>query len=311
MVERWLTPADPELPDRPLGVSSNGGLRPDRYRERLREAQAALAEAGHAALLVGVGPDLEWLAGYTAVGHERLNLLLIGPRGEPVFLGPRLERGAAEQAPGLADGGVRLETWEEHDDPYRRVADVLGSLTVPSTARAGASPGLLISDRLRAAFVLGLQRALPGRSWGLASAVLSPLRRIKDAEEVVLLRAAAEAADRVIEAIVRGPLIGRREAEVAAEVRRRLVDEGHDSAEFAIVAVRPQQRVARTTSRARGSLRAGEPLLLDIGGRRAGYCSDTTRTFWLAGDDGRAARTPGSWRSTWSPSMPSPPRARR
>ncbi|MFN8520845.1 MAG: M24 family metallopeptidase, partial [Chloroflexota bacterium] len=33
---------------------------------------------------------------------------------------------------------------------------------------------------------------------------------------------------------------------------------------------------------------AGEPLLLDIGGRRAGYCSDITRTLWVTGgDDGR------------------------
>jgi len=30
-------------------------------------------------------------------------------------------------------------------------------------------------------------------------------------------------------------------------------------------------------------VRAGEPLLLDIGGRRAGYCSDITRTVWVAG----------------------------
>ncbi len=31
---------------------------------------------------------------------------------------------------------------------------------------------------------------------------------------------------------------------------------------------------------------AGEPLLIDIGGRRAGYNSDITRTIWIAGEDG-------------------------
>ena len=56
-----------------------------------------------------------------------------------------------------------------------------------------------------------------------------------------------------------------------------------------------------TTSRVARVIRGGEPLLLDIGGRRAGYCSDTTRTFWVGGRRRRAPRTPTSWPSTSSP----------
>jgi Xaa-Pro aminopeptidase len=194
---------------------------------------------------------------------------------------------------------VRLETWDEHEDPFARAALLLGSLggeaggsagpDVPAGPRGPRAPvaSLLVSDGLRAAFVLGLQRVLPGRSWDLASSLLAPLRRVKDPEEVALLRAAAEGADRVIEAIIHGPLVGRTEAQVAAEVRRRLVDEGHDSAEFAIVASGPNSASPHHEPGDR-VLEAGEPLLLDIGGRRRGYCSDTTRTFWLADDEGGA-----------------------
>ena len=32
-------------------------------------------------------------------------------------------------------------------------------------------------------------------------------------------------------------------------------------------------------------IRAGEPLLLDIGGRLGGYSSDITRTLWVSGDE--------------------------
>jgi Xaa-Pro aminopeptidase len=257
----------------------SSAISPHRFAERLRRTRAAVEEGGHAALLVGVGPELEWLVGYAAVGHERLNLLVIGPESDPVFLGPRLERGAAEQAPGLADGRVRIETWDEHEDPFHRAGTLLGSMKDADRHRR-----LLVSDGLRAAFVLGLQRNLPGCAWGLASTVLASLRRIKDAEEIALLRGGAEAADRVIEAIVRGPLIGRREAEVASEVRQRLVEEGHDSAEFAIVASGPNTASPHHEPGSR-VIGPGEPLLLDIGGRRAGYCSDTTRTFWVAGAD--------------------------
>jgi Xaa-Pro aminopeptidase len=255
---------------------------PERFAERQRHARETMAATGAAATLVGVGPDLEWLTGYAAEGHERLNLLILVPDGEPVFLGPRLEREAAEQAPGIGGGAVRLVTWEERDDPYRSAAALLTD-TAPSASHPGRR--LLVSDGLRAAFVLGLQRALPAARWGLSSTVLAPLRRVKDADEISLLRSAAEAADRVIEAVAAGPLIGRREAEVAAEVRRRLVDEGHDTAEFAIVASGPNSASPHHEPADR-VIRAGEPLLLDIGGRHRGYCSDTTRTFWVAGADG-------------------------
>lgn len=256
-----------------------------RFAERLALTQEALARSGGSALLAGVGPELEWLVGYTAVGHERLNLLVVPAKGRPSFLGPRLELAAARQAPGLAGDSVRLETWEETEDPFPRVASLL-----PPGPTSGAStpPRFLLSDGLRAAFVLGLQRVLPAGSWGLASAVLGPLRRSKDEEELVLLREAAAAADRVIEAIARGLLLGRTEADVAREVRERLVDEGHDSAEFAIVASGPHSASPHHEPGER-VIQGGEPLLLDIGGRHSGYCSDTTRTFWVAGGEGQGA----------------------
>jgi Xaa-Pro aminopeptidase len=257
-----------------------------RFAERLAATGRAVADQGVVAMLVGVGPELEWLTGYAAVGHERLNLLVIPARGEAVFLGPRLELEAARQAPGLAGGDVRVETWSETEDPYPRVPGLMGHGVSPaSPASSGAE--LLLSDGLRAAFVLGLQRALPGASWGLASRVLADLRRSKDAEELALMRHAAAAADRVVAAVSAGRLVGRSEADVAREVRERLVDEGHDTAEFAIVASGPHSASPHHEPGAR-VIEAGEPLLLDIGGRHRGYCSDTTRTMWIAAEDGAA-----------------------
>jgi Xaa-Pro aminopeptidase len=274
------------LDGRDGGVRVSTTIGAQRFAERLAATGHAVAEHGLTAMLVGVGPELEWLTGYAAVGHERLNLLVIPSRGEPVFLGPRLELEAARQAPGLAGGGVRLETWSETEDPYPRVPALIGSgATAGSDASAGVA--LLLGDGLRAAFVLGLQRVLPGASWGLASSVLADLRRTKDVEELAQMREAASAADRVVAAVSTGRLVGRTEADVAREVRERLVDEGHDTAEFAIVASGPHSASPHHEPGGR-VIGAGEPLLLDIGGRHRGYCSDTTRTVWIAAQDGTA-----------------------
>jgi Xaa-Pro aminopeptidase len=259
-------------------VTAAHGISPTRYRARLEATQAAVAAQGSAAMLVGVGPELEWLSGYAAHGIERLNLLVIPADGPISYISPRLEASAALQAPGLPGDLVELRCWEETEDPFRLLPPLVGRTS---------GGGFLVSDGLRAAFLLRLQAVLPAAEWGVASAVLAPMRRVKDDEEVALLRAAAAAADRAIERIIAGPLIGRTEAEVARDVRDALVQEGHESAEFAIVASGPNSASPHHEPGPR-RIGPGEPLLLDIGGRRAGYCSDITRTVWVAAEDGSA-----------------------
>jgi Xaa-Pro aminopeptidase len=259
-------------------VTAAHGISPTRYRARLEATQAAVAAQGSAAMLVGVGPELEWLSGYAAHGIERLNLLVIPADGPISYISPRLEASAALQAPGLPGDVVELRCWEETEDPFRLLPPLVGPTS---------GGGFLVSDGLRAAFLLRLQAVLPAADWGVASVVLAPMRRVKDDEEVALLRAAAAAADRAIERIIAGPLIGRTEAEVARDVRDALVQEGHESADFAIVASGPNSASPHHEP-GRRRIGPGEPLLLDIGGRRAGYCSDITRTVWVAAEDGSA-----------------------
>jgi Xaa-Pro aminopeptidase len=107
---------------------------------------------------------------------------------------------------------------------------------------------------------------------------------IKDADEIELLRLAAHATDRVVAQIAAGKLIGRTEADVAEEVRRRLVEEGHDEALFAIVGSGPNSASPHHEASDR-VIGAGEPIVLDIGGALGGYNSDVTRTLWVTGGD--------------------------
>jgi Xaa-Pro aminopeptidase len=72
---------------------------------------------------------------------------------------------------------------------------------------------------------------------------------------------------------------------VAREVRERLVDEGHELASFWTVAAGENSAAPHHSDSSR-SIRAGEPVLFDIGGRLGGYCSDITRTIWVRGEDG-------------------------
>ncbi len=264
-------------------MSSRDGIPAARYADRLAAARRAAASAGLDGLLIGVGADLRYLTGYDAMALERLTLLVLptSDAAPATLIAPRLEATPARTCPATVGGAVVVETWEETEDPLDLVAARLGeALRVePAGVRAVA-----VSDGLRAAFVLGLQRVLPGAAFSLASTVLAGLRMRKDADEIELLRRAAHAADRVVAAIAAGRLVGRTEADVAREVRERLVAEGHDGAEFWIVASGPNSASPHHDPGDR-VIAPGDPIVLDIGGTVAGYGSDITRTLWVTGGD--------------------------
>jgi len=252
-------------------VAARRTIPAERYRDRLAGVVAAAAAARLDALLISVGSDLRYLTGYEAMPLERLTLLVILPGEAPRIVVPRLERAAAE-------AGIRtsleIVTWEETDDPH-----ALATSGIPAHGRVA------VSDTMLAMHLLAIQQALGADvRYSLASAVLRDLRMIKDADEIALLREAAHAADRVIAAIAAGRLVGRTEADVAAEVRARLIDEGHETAQFAIVASGPNSASPHHEASER-VIGAGEPIVLDIGGTLAGYGSDVTRTLWVTGGD--------------------------
>lgn len=251
-----------------------------RYAERLARARAQAERAGLDALLIGVGADLRYLTGYPAMPLERLTMLVVPARGEPVLVVPRLEATPAWLSPAAAAGDLPVLTWDEGEDAHARVAAMVGS----SVADRAAGMHVAVSDDLPARHLLPLQRHLADVPVSLASTVLRELRMIKDTDEIELLRLAAHAADRVVAQIAAGRLIGRTEADVADEVRRRLVEEGHDEAHFAIVGSGPNSASPHHEASDR-VIGAGEPIVLDIGGELGGYNSDVTRTLWVTGGD--------------------------
>ncbi|MBI3745624.1 MAG: aminopeptidase P family protein, partial [Chloroflexi bacterium] len=260
----------------------------ERYGARLALAQELAAERGVSALLVGVGSDLHYLTGYDAMPLERLTMLVVPATGRPTLVAPRLEAMAAAGCAAARIDVVDVAAWDETDDPTVLVAALLArALGAASTGGAR----VLLSSQLWAMHVLGLQRSLPGASFGLATEVIREQRMVKDGDEIELLRLAAHAADRVIDQVAAGPLVGRTERDVSREVRERLLAEGHELAQFAIVASGPNAASPHHDATDR-VIEAGEPIVLDIGGAYAGYTSDTTRTLWVTGGDAARGPTP-------------------
>lgn len=227
-----------------------------------------MSELGIDVVLLSVGPDLPYLIGYEAMPLERLTMLVLPREDEPTLFIPRLEVPRVDLEPEVFE----VQAWDETDDPVELVA---------AKVRPGAT--VAIGDRTWARFVLEIQDVLPGRTFLKASAVLGPLRAVKDAAEIEALRKAGAAADRVATQLQSGdiPLLGRTEAEVSTDIGHRLLAEGHDRVNFAIVASGPNAASPHHEPGTR-TIGRGEIVLCDFGGTMladggAGYCSDITR----------------------------------
>lgn len=233
---------------------------------RMERVRAAMAAAGVDALLLSLGADLPWLTGYEAMPLERLTMLVVPADAPATLVVPLLE---APRVVPVADV-FAIRPWAEQEDPVALVADLVG-----------ARPSVAVSDRTWATFLLGLQQALPAARWSRASAVTGPLRAVKDGTEVAALAAASAAADRVAAQLLAGevPLIGRTEADVSADLGRRLVAEGHQRVNFAIVGSGPNSASPHHEPGGR-VIAAGEAVVCDFGGTMGGYCSDITRTVF-------------------------------
>jgi Xaa-Pro aminopeptidase len=250
------------------------------YRARLDAVREEARAAGVDGLLIGVGADMRYLAGYPAMPLERLTMLVIPTVGDLALVAPRLEVAPARSCPPAASGDLPVVTWEESDDAHALVAGMLGA----SVGETRAGRRIAVSDDLPARHLLRLQERLPGATFELGSPILGALRVVKDADEIALLTEAAHAADRVVTQIAAGRLVGRTESDVAREVRERLIAEGHDDAHFAIVGSGPNSASPHHEASER-VIQAGEPIVLDIGGTIDGYGSDITRTLWVTGGD--------------------------
>lgn len=237
------------------------------YASRLARVRQSMKSQSIDAALLSVGHDLPYLTGYYAMPLERLTMLVVTHDSVAALIVPRLE------APRVTpfDDVFKVVPWGETENPVEIVAKHLGG-----------AKRIAIGDQMWARFLVELMGFVSGVNFVRAVDVVGSMRMAKDAEEIAALQAAGAAADRVATQLQAGDiaLVGRTEAQVSADISARLIAEGHDVVNFAIVAAGEN---AASPHHHPGSrvIKQDEIVLCDFGGTMNGYCSDITRCVFI------------------------------
>lgn len=247
------------------------------FAARMARAAGQASDAGLTGLLVTPGPDLLYLAGYAPIAiTERITMLALQAGHDPQLIVPILERPDAEDAPSA--GAVSLRDWTDGDDPYAATAAML-------------DPGgrYAISDSAWAMHVLGLQATLPESAYVSMTSALPMLRAVKGDEELERLTAAGAAADASLEEIVQVRFAGRSEREIGADLAALLRKHGHSQVDFTVVGSGPNGANPHHEMGDR-IIEEGDMVVLDFGGLKDGYGSDTTRTVHVGEPTGEESQ---------------------
>lgn len=239
---------------------------------RLERLTGALGEAKLDAVALVPGANLLHLTGMPFHAGERLLMAVVTAKNGAAFVLPEME---ALRVSGALGNEFALYPWNDGQPMQQALNRLCGDLQLAG-ARIAVEPLAMRVFELRA-----LEVAAPGALFGDAGPVLAPLRYIKSAEELALMREAARMIDGSLESLLPKIRPGMTERQVASQWVIEILATGAEGAAFdLIVAAGPNSAFPHHTTSDR-MLLEGDLVVLDGGARHGGYASDITRVVAL------------------------------
>ncbi len=237
--------------------------------DNIRKVRATLRANSLDGLLVTSPENRRYLSGFTAedvsINESSGALLILKKR---LFL--------------LTDGRYHVQAQKEAKGweivIYKKgISEALKTIRseFPDTKRIGFEPTYLSFEQHEL-----LKKNNPGLELVPIRGRIEKMRGIKTAWEVELIKKAISVAEEVLDSVSKELSPGVTEKEVAWRINEGLYKKSDGPSFPPIVASGPNSALphAEPTDR---TIKEGEPIIIDMGARVNGYCSDMTRTFFI------------------------------
>jgi Xaa-Pro aminopeptidase len=245
------------------------------YDQRLGHVRAALVEQQLDAILV-LGPaNRRYLTGFTAHDGD------IGESSGAVLVTP--DRATLLVSPLYIDQARAESAVEPRELKRRYVKDLPPLLKEWNLRRIGFE-----RDYTLYGLYEDLTEGLDGQGELLpVKGVVEALRIRKDPAEQGLIREAARIADEAFARVVGELRPGVTERRVARLLEDTMIGLGAEGPSFPTIVAAGPNSARPHHEPGEAPIRAGEPIVIDMGARYHGYCSDLTRSFCLGAADDR------------------------
>ncbi len=233
------------------------------YAGRQEKLRAALHEAAVDGLIVASAANVRYLSGFPGEG-----LLFVGAEVKLSTDG----RFREEASVACVDDVVMHERGHWHG-----MAEILRD--------AGARRVGFEAERTTVASLEDIKKRLEGVELVPLRKTVEKLRRVKEPEEIDLIRQAARITDEALAAYMQSGPPQQSEKLAAWEIIRLMLERGADKASFDPI-VACGEAAAEPHHEPTNRVIAGPAMLkLDIGARYRAYCADLTRTYYLGNPD--------------------------
>ena len=152
------------------------------------------------------------------------------------------------------------------------------------SARLGFEAGH-VSFATHAQLAETLAKIKPGLTLVPEQGLAESLRAVKEPTEVELISRAVEMADRAFDEVADSIRPGITERGIAWELERLMRESGSQALPFDIIVASGPNAALPHHKPSDRMIEAGEPIIIDMGARVEGYCSDLSRTLCLGAPD--------------------------
>ncbi|MGH8495306.1 MAG: M24 family metallopeptidase [Gammaproteobacteria bacterium] len=236
---------------------------------RVHKAQSLMRDAGVVALVLEPGSSMLYFTGIDWRRSERLTAVLIPNEGEIGVVTPHFEEPSVRERMSFGDD---VRTWHEHENPFRRVAEIL------EDRRPG--PGAIAFESTVRHFVAdGVRRAVPQREPVSGASITNGCRMVKSPHELRLMQKAADVTVAAYRSVALRIEAGMTPEDIAADMARSTEALGATH-QFALVLAGEASAYPHGSNKPQ-VVREGEVLLMDCGCSVHGYQSDISRTMVL------------------------------
>ncbi len=240
---------------------------------RLAWLRGRMTEMGLDAFLVSGPENRRYLSGFTARDElltETSGYLLITGREAFLITDFRYREWAAAEA-----AGFRVVVYQAS------LGAALAELLAAAAVRRLGFEGAYLSCRQFERLAQAVREAGLEVTWLSQEALVEEARETKAPEEVAAIRRALRLTERVLTEVAAWLAPGLSERRVAWEIERRLREGGAEGLAFPPIVAAGVNSARPHHQPGDYLLRAGEPIIIDLGARVEGYCADLTRTYIL------------------------------